>query len=140
MGQYYKLINTQKKEFVCPWCVGGGAKIWEWAASPHGALLTLLLQRSTSPEPLPDDSESRPVHAGDNLNLDGSPGQFDEGMWMAGRWAGDPVFLVGDDDDTIMYQSAKWYRNISESLVGQWNEFIQLDDYQLTYELCSSCC
>lgn len=50
MGQYYKLINTQKKEFVCPWCVGGGAKLWEWAASPHGALLTLLQQRNADSE------------------------------------------------------------------------------------------
>lgn len=140
MGQYFKLINTQKKEFVCPWCVGGGAKLWEWAASPHGALLTLLLQRSTAPKPLPADDDSGSVHDVTHLDVAGSSDQFDEGMWMVGRWAGDPVFLVGDYDDTIMYQTAKWYRNLSEALVGQWNEFIQLDDYQLTYELCSSCC
>ena len=28
MGQYFKAINLDKKEYVCPWCLGGGAKLW----------------------------------------------------------------------------------------------------------------
>ncbi|MDB5392139.1 MAG: hypothetical protein JWM11_7785 [Planctomycetaceae bacterium] len=46
MGQYFAAVNTDKKEFVCPWCIGGGAKLWEWAANPTGAIFTLLLRKS----------------------------------------------------------------------------------------------
>ena len=47
IGQYFRAVNKTKKEVVCPWCVGGGAKLWEWAANPIGALFVLLLRRSS---------------------------------------------------------------------------------------------
>lgn len=46
MGQYFKAVNTDKKEYVCPWCIGGGAKLCEWAANSQGAIFTLLLRKS----------------------------------------------------------------------------------------------
>ena len=46
MGQYFTLANLDKKEYVCPWCLGGGAKLWEWAANANGSVLTILLRKS----------------------------------------------------------------------------------------------
>ena len=46
MGQYFKAINVTKQEVVCPWCLGTGAKLWEWAANPLAAVFTLLLRKS----------------------------------------------------------------------------------------------
>jgi hypothetical protein len=44
MGQYYKLVNLDKKEFVSPWEIGGVAKLWEWAANhTQCGPITLLL-------------------------------------------------------------------------------------------------
>lgn len=63
----------------------------------------------------------------------------DRRLPSVGRWAGDSVYLVGDYDSTILYQAAKSYRNISKPLVEQWNEFINLDSHELSYEPCSSC-
>jgi len=42
MGQYFKAVNVTKKEVVCPWCLGGVAKLIEWAVNPWGAVFTLL--------------------------------------------------------------------------------------------------
>lgn len=46
MGQYFKLVNLDMQEVVCPWSLGGDAKLWEWAANTQGAVLTLLLRKS----------------------------------------------------------------------------------------------
>jgi len=47
MGQYFKAVNLKKREYVCPWCIGGLAKLYEWSANPQGAIFPLLLRRST---------------------------------------------------------------------------------------------
>ena len=46
MGQYFKAVNTDKQEYVCPWCIEGTAKLWEWAANTQGSIFTLLLRKS----------------------------------------------------------------------------------------------
>ena len=47
MGQYFKPVNLDKREYVCPWCIGGLAKLWEWAANPWGAIFVMLLRKSS---------------------------------------------------------------------------------------------
>ena len=32
MGQYFRLLNYDKREYVDPWDLGGVAKLWEWCA------------------------------------------------------------------------------------------------------------
>ena len=115
MGQYFKAVNLDKREFVCPWCVGGLAKLWEWAASNHGSVFTLLLQKSDAIESL-ELSEDR----------------------TAGRWAGDRVVLIGEYDSTGLYEESDQFRNISQSVVRDWNEFIGDPDRCLTFN--SDCC
>ena len=44
MGQYFKLVNLTKREFVRPWDIDGGAKLWEWTANLNqcGVILSLI--------------------------------------------------------------------------------------------------
>lgn len=154
MGQYFKAVNTDKQEFVCPWCIGGGAKLWEWAANPQGALFTLLLRQSDAggggdffgyslraidhwsnddrdhQEPR-YETISPGVSEGERVQP--SPGQ------MVGRWAGDRVLLIGDYDSSKLYDEACGYRNISEPLVKEWNAFIGLPNLKISFHRCSSC-
>ena len=45
MGQYFKVINKTKKEFINPHTFGNGLKLWEIVASGKGVMqgLGLLL-------------------------------------------------------------------------------------------------
>ena len=90
MGQYFKAINLDKKEYVCPWCLGGGAKLWEWAANPQGSIFTLLLRKSSEG----GGGDFFGYHKGYG---EGSPVPDD---LIAGRWAGDRVCLAGDYDES----------------------------------------
>lgn len=101
----------------------GGAKLWEWATNPQGCVLTLLLRQSSG-------------SGGDDIPFNSDVPPADR---IAGRWAGDPVRLIGDYDDSDLYQHAKRYRNISEPVVGQWIQFVELDTHRLVYHCCSSC-
>jgi hypothetical protein len=148
MGQYFRAVNKTKKEVVCPWCIGGGAKLWEWAASPIGALFVLLLRRSSGcgggdyygyrPQVINVDGESSNGFA-DTLArvalIEGAPAPQDPDS-VVGRWAGDEVYLVGDYDSSQLYEESHGYRNISRQLVETWNSFIDLEDRKLTYEEC----
>ena len=44
MGQYFKAVNLDKREVVCPWCLSGFAKLIEWAVHPWGAIFRVLLR------------------------------------------------------------------------------------------------
>ena len=134
MGQYFAAVNTDKKEFVCPWCIGGGAKLWEWAANPPGAIFTLLLRRS-------DEGGGGDFYGYHRGSGEGGPirGPLSP---IAGRWAGDHIALVGDYDSSRLWEELyqrKTYRNISEDLVREWNDFIEIDTMKLTFTPCSSC-
>lgn len=158
MGQYFKAVNLDKKEVVCPWCIGGGAKLWEWAANSYGAIFTLLLRRSSQTgggdyrDPIPqseriatldsDDPEHAKQSIQDAIGLavaaEGMPINISADS-IVGRWAGDRVVLIGDYDESELWKELPTYRNISKELVESWNEFIELDDRQLEYRPDCSC-
>lgn len=115
MGQYFKAINTKKEEFVCPWCIGGGAKFYEWAANPQGGIFTLLLHKSSAIVEI-DVEEGREI--------------------IAERWASDPVYLIGDYDDSPLCEKAKRYKNISEPLVEQCNQILNHELCNLAFDPC----
>ncbi len=151
MGQYFKAINLDKREVVCPWCLNGGAKLWEWTANRQGAIFTLLLRQSSATGggdyggPEPQMIELTSDNAAETLNELMAKGLAREGMDMpipsssvVGRWAGDRVALVGDYDASGLYKQAKSFTNISEQLVEEWNRFIGDNvNLQLTYNPCS---
>jgi hypothetical protein len=130
MGQYFKAVNIDKREVVCPWCIGGGAKLWEWAANTQGSIFTLLLRRS-------DEGGGGDFYGYHKGCGEGGPITCPLES-LVGRWAGDRVVLVGDYDSSKLYQDAEGFRNISGDLVAVWNQFIELPDRQLEFRPCSS--
>jgi hypothetical protein len=150
MGQYFRAVNKTKKEVVCPWCIGGGAKLWEWAANPLGAVFVLLLRKSSGSgggdywQQIPQIVELTGTEPADFAKalatigcLEGAPAPTEPSI--VGRWAGDEVYLVGDYDSSRLYQESCGYRNISEELVTAWNSFIDLDDHRLELRPTCNC-
>lgn len=118
MGQYFMLVNLDKKEYVRPWDIGGVGKLCEWCGNPQAGVIPFLLAQG------PDDG----VLGGTERYLT----ERDTGVrpphpeW--GRWAGDRVVLIGDYDDSELYKKAEAeFENISEWLVAEFNEFMGFD-------------
>jgi hypothetical protein len=148
MGQYFRAVNKTKKEVVCPWCIGGGAKLWEWAASPMGALFAVLLRRSSGGgggdyygygTQIVEVNGETPGTVSDALAkialIEGASVRADPDS-VVGRWAGDEVYLVGDYDSSNLYEESFGYRNISRELAETWNSFIDLDDRKFQFDDC----
>lgn len=155
MGQYFKAVNLDKQEVVCPWCMSGGAKLWEWAANPQGAVFTLLLRQSSesgggdyygyrTQEIHVDSSTADNLHRSmlDALHsvgrMEGRPVKAPKDS-IVGRWAGDRILLVGDYDASGLFDASAEFRNVTRELVEAWNEFIDLPDRKLTYRPDCSC-
>lgn len=84
MGQYWKPVNLDKKEYLNPHKLGCGAKLWEQLANPGvGQALVILLSAMPGPR------------GGGDLNRDP----------IIGRWAGDRVVFVGDYAEDTDFQT-----------------------------------
>ena len=111
MGQYFRVVNKTKREYVSPWDIGGGAKLWEWCANHTAGIFPYLLRKS---------------------NEGGGGDIQSDNLQFAGRWAGDEVYLVGDYDKSNLYETAEsQYHNISKELAKEYNEFIQIKECKL---------
>jgi len=80
MGQYWVVVNLDKKEFVHPHKLGTGMKLWEQVANHPGTGTALLILTAAMPEP----------RGGGDLALN------ERSEKVIGRWAGDRVAIVGD--------------------------------------------
>ena len=76
MGQYWKPVNLDKREFIDPHKLGDGLKLWEQLASHPGTGAALIVLCAAMPAP----------RGGGDLDADP----------VIGRWAGDRVALIGD--------------------------------------------
>lgn len=131
MGQYFKAVNLDKREVVCPWCMDGGAKLWEWAANVQGSIFTLLLRKSDEGGGGDFYGYHKGCDEGGPIHGPVSP--------IAGRWAGDRVCLVGDYDSSKLWDDLPTFRNITKEVVDEWNAFIDLADRKLSYRPDCSC-
>jgi hypothetical protein len=104
-------VNVTKKEFVSPWDIGGLGKLFEWCVNRQAGIFPYLLRKSSQ-------------RGGGDIQF--AHPQF------AGRWAGDAIYLIGDYDQSRLFQTAKaTYRNISRELATEYNLFIEVDEYKL---------
>lgn len=103
MGQYFHLINFDKKEYINGWNLGGGVKLWEWCANNITRVIPFLLRKSN----------------------EGGGGDIEKDYKTAGRWAGDKIALVGDYDESKDYSRAiDEYTEISAQVKKDFNHFI----------------
>jgi len=79
MGQYYKIVNIKKKQYITPHVFGDGAKLMEFSMSANGVLAGLAI--------LLADGNGR---GGGDLNSDNK---------IVGSWAGDNIVIAGDYAD-----------------------------------------
>jgi hypothetical protein len=79
MGQYYKIVNVKKKQYITPHTFGDGAKLMEFSMSANGVLAGLAI--------LLADGNGR---GGGDLNSENE---------IVGSWAGDNIVIAGDYAD-----------------------------------------
>lgn len=79
MGQYYKIVNIKKKQYITPHTFGDGAKLMEFSMSKNGVLSALAV--------LLADGNGR---GGGDLGSDNP---------IVGWWAGDNIVIAGDYAD-----------------------------------------
>ena len=89
MGQYYLIVNLDKKQYIYPHRFGDGLKLLEFGPSPCGTMcgLALLL------------SNGNGRGGGDLRDADDST--------VVGSWAGDRIVVAGDYGD-----EGKWLENV----------------------------
>jgi len=117
MGQYHKLVNITKKEYVKPHSIGLGAKHLEGVGF-EGSMGDVIYLLSIA-----QGNERR-------------GGGDAEGHNYLGRWAGDEVVVVGDyyeeEDDNPKFKGLyfvdedKKYKDISSSIRGMLTKVMKV--------------
>lgn len=104
MGQYYKIVNYDKQEYITPPCFHDGRKLMEFACSANGTMTALAV--------LLVDPETNGRGGGDFMGND----PYD----VVGRWFGDRIGIVGDYGDDELYDkveiSPSW-KDISQEVL-----------------------
>ena len=98
MGQYFIIVNLDKKEYLHPHKFNDGLKLLEFGCSSCGTLtaLTLLLRKS---------NES----GGGDISIEND---------LIGSWAENRIVIIGDYDESKLYNKAQEeYKDISDSIL-----------------------
>ena len=134
MGQYWKLVNLTRKEWVNPHTVGAGLKLREQIGThPGTGAAMLILCAAMGPKGAAEARGGGDLDPGDRDRrqplaveadkaralLDDAPETYEDiAKRTIGRWAGDRVCLVGDyaeDHDMPDYPSfGSVYKALSE--------------------------
>lgn len=93
MGEYFRIVNLDKKEYLHPHYFGTGIKLFEIAANECGSLTGLSILLSSQ-----DNGDKDKIY---------------------GRWAGDRIIIAGDYSSEIYEEVQKWepHCNISDMVV-----------------------
>lgn len=115
MGQYFILVNLDKKEYVKAWDIEGVAKLFEWCTNPQAGIIPFLLAQG------PDDGVSGSGQRYRKEKETGKPQTHP--AW--GRWSGDRITLVGDYDESGLYdETESGFTNVSETVLKEFNDFV----------------
>ena len=145
MDQCFKLVNLDKREYVCPSCMSQGTSLAYWAIGPHSGIIALLLcnpdlgRTETNESPLyVITGMDRPVVIAEVSHKSLVKDQLQapsQTTSMIGRWAGDRVCMTDEDDLNLQDDFAN-YTNITEQLVGGWIDYIRGGDAPLEFTYC----
>lgn len=118
MGQYYMVVDLDRREYLHPHRLGSGLKLWELCAGDLPRVLCYLLGQSTGG----GGGDPRPRDAFPNV----------------GRWAGDRVVVVGDYDASDRFgglyhavQADDGWTEIAPEVAAEFNRFIEFEDMQV---------
>jgi hypothetical protein len=157
MGQYFMIVNIDKKEFVHPHRIGAGLKFWEICANNSARVVPFLLRSSAEGGGGDADEWHDPQPAGVVDDAASSN--------TCGRWAGDRIIITGDYDTpsyeitvaearadgwgedgikrdtkpngmvkcTLYHYAQLKFKDISEWVVRDFNKFIGEGDMQVEY-------
>jgi hypothetical protein len=98
MGQYFLVVNLDKKEFLHPHRFGDGLKLLEFGCSMDGTMtaLAILLRKSS-------EDGGGDIHIEDEL---------------IGSWAENRIVIIGDYDNSKLFEKAKEeYKDISKEII-----------------------
>ena len=135
MGQYYLIVNTEKKEYLHPHDLGAGLKNWELIAGGVGGLIAYLCSQSSG-RGGGDPSISYQEYTDEDgeTDWDARERDIEDTYPNWGRWANNRIVVVGDYDDSDLYQKAQEsseYENISHQVIDEYNKFIEIDEKKL---------
>jgi len=102
MGQYYKVCNITKKEFLSSHTFGDGLKLMEFTPSGSGMMTALGILLASGNN-----------RGGGDLHMDPETLKTPEGK-LVGSWAGDKIVIAGDYDTEGLYltkEQIKMYRS-----------------------------
>lgn len=107
MGQYYIIVNLDKKQYLRPTAFGDGLKLMEFGASSAGTMLALAVLLA-----------SGNGRGGGDLHCP-------EDTPLVGSWAGDRIVITGDYADNGLYgvqgnlffHAPKHFEDISDSII-----------------------
>ena len=97
MGQYYKIVNIKKKQYISPYIFGDGSKLMEFSMSKNGVLAGLAI--------LLADGNGR------------GGGDLHSTNQIVGSWAGDNIVITGDyaDDGKFVKEVDRNLYNVASS-------------------------
>ncbi len=114
MGQYYLLVNVDKREFLHPHKLGDGLKLMEFGGQGDGTMLALAL--------LLADGCGR--GGGDYHAKKGTTPDLD----LIGRWKGDRIVIAGDyADPGFTPKPAAWTAEQRAKLKENFSVGVDLD-------------
>lgn len=120
MGQYYLVVNLDKREFLHPHKLGDGLKLMEFGSQGDGTMLALAL--------LLADGCGRV--GGDYLAKQGS----NPDLALIGRWKGDRIVIAGDYADTgFTPKPAEWTTVQRAKLKEHFSKGTKLEDHVNLY-------
>jgi hypothetical protein len=120
MGQYYLVVNIDKKEFLHPHKLGDGLKLMEFGNSSDGTMLALAL--------LLADGCGR--GGGDYHAKKGSTPD----LALIGRWKNDRIVIAGDYADIgFTPRAAQWTAEQRTKLKEHFSEGTKLEEHVNLY-------
>jgi len=129
MGQYFKIVNEDKREVITSWGLGGPAKFWEWLYNTEARVFVWLLRKS-------DGDGGGDIHEDERQRYS-----------TLGRWAGDRITLIGDYDSSGLWERSETrdvndqplpgarYTDISAWVRREYNDAVTKDGGAPDYEL-----